>query len=342
MNDTAVTQESASTSPPRRGRVTLAVGVLAGLLLAAVVVVPLVQAFGGDDADLTSAEHPAWPAVGPADATLAVGTASRHVGPQGSVGQFIATCDYSHSAPDDPIVFPGRPGLSHPHDFYGTVDVDAHTTPARMLASGTTCDKPADRASYWHPTVYDRGEALVPEELNAYYRAAPGVDPVAVETMPLGLAMIAGDMTATAPLPGDDVGWTCGVRTTLHDAPPDCPRSAPLHLVLTFQDCWDGEHLDSEDHRSHVVYSTDGACPDSHPVHIPQLTVVVSLPVFGSDHDLSLASGNVYSLHGDFFNGWEPDGLRREIEACIHRGVVCDLRNGRSEPIAPEAIVPRG
>ena len=83
----------------------------------------------------------------------------------------------------------------------------------------------------------------------------------------LGLALIAGDQTATTPQPGEATGWTCGSRSTLSDVPPTCPASAPLHLVLTFQDCWDGQYLDSEDHASHAAYSEAGECPASHPVH---------------------------------------------------------------------------
>src|SRR4051812_19414717 len=36
----------------------------------------------------------------------------------GSPG-WITECPYSHSAKDDPIKFPGRPGASHLHDFFG-------------------------------------------------------------------------------------------------------------------------------------------------------------------------------------------------------------------------------
>jgi hypothetical protein len=101
--------------------------------------------------------------------------------------------------------------------------------------------------------------------------------------------------------------------------------------VLTFQDCWDGEHLDSADHRSHAAYSADGRCPRSHPVHLPQLTVSVMFPISGEGHDLSLASGSIHSAHGDFLNAWDADGLGREIDQCIRRDVVCDLASNREE-----------
>lgn len=320
-----------------RGRLVLmVVAVLAAVVVGGTLVVAAGSGSGPDSDSAAGIDGSTWPPPRRAADGTSTATASRHIGPQGRVGQFVATCTRDHSAPDDPIVYPGLPGRSHLHEFYGAVGVDADTTPASMLAADTTCDKTADRAAYWHPTVYDHGEPVEATELDAYYRAAPGVDPADLEPFPFGLALIAGDMTFTTPQPGESVGWTCGVRGALSDEPPVCPESAPLTFVLVFQDCWDGDHLDSEDHRSHAAYSTNGECPDGYPVHIPQLTVSVTLPVFGEGHDLSLASGNVYSLHGDFFNGWEPDGLAREIDACIRRGVVCNLRNNRDEPTALE------
>ena len=272
----------------------------------------------------TPATAPAGPIAG------AIGPA-RHVGPQGRVGQFVVHCTYSHSGAHDPIVHPGHEGRSHRHDFYGAVGVDSNSTADSLLDVDTTCDKSADTAAYWQPTLYDRGEIVEPTGIAAYYRAAPGVEPTDVESFPHGLELIAGDQTATEPQPGDAVGWVCGSRTRLHDAPPDCPRSAPLRLVLTFQDCWDGRHLDSADHRSHAAYSEEGTCPRSHPVHLPQLSVSIMFPIWGADHDLTLASGNIYSAHGDFLNAWDADGLLREIEQCIHRGAVCDLASNREE-----------
>ena len=123
---------------------------------------------------------------------------TRHVGPQGRVGQFVAKCLYSHSASDDPIVHFGHPGRSHRHDFYGAVEAGATSTADELAAQETTCDKRADTAAYWHPTLYDGDEIVEPVSLAAYYRAAPGVTPTDVEAFPSGLAMIAGDAAATA------------------------------------------------------------------------------------------------------------------------------------------------
>jgi len=66
-------------------------------------------------------------------------------------------------------------------------------------------------------------------------------------------------------------------------------------------------------------------------VAVPQLTVSIKYPISGPGHDLRLASGSVHTAHGDFFNGWVPAALEREIRSCIRRGVVCDLASNRSE-----------
>src|SRR5207249_2716400 len=47
-------------------------------------------------------------------------------GPGGGV--FSINCAFDHRAPDDPIVFFGRPGAAHSHDFFGSTGVGASTT----------------------------------------------------------------------------------------------------------------------------------------------------------------------------------------------------------------------
>ena len=51
---------------------------------------------------------------------------ARHTGPQGLAGQFVTDCGYSHSAPDDPIVFPGEPGM---YPYYCSL----HGTPSKGM-----------------------------------------------------------------------------------------------------------------------------------------------------------------------------------------------------------------
>jgi hypothetical protein len=225
----------------------------------------------------------------------------------------------------------GHHGLSHSHDFYGATGTSGRSTAARLHRGATTCDKTVDTAGYWQPTLYDHDVPLRPRSIQAYYRAAPHVDARSVRSFPFGRAMIAGDADATRPQRNDAAGWTCGARPDLRATPPECPGTAPLHLVLTFPDCWDGTHRDRENHRDHVAYSHAGACPSTHPVHVPQLMVAVTFPVSGPGHALRLSSGPTVSAHGDFLNAWDPAGLEREIAQCIRRGAVCDLASSRQE-----------
>lgn len=324
-----------TSSRSRRAALWFAAVVVAVLAIAGAVLLAVTRSSDADDggraaaglSELVTTEL----GIGPADASPSTATPARHTGPQGRVGQFVVGCTYSHSGAHDPIVHPGREGRSHRHDFYGSVATDSASTAETLLGTETTCDKGADSAAYWQPTLYDGDRAVAPVEAHAYYRAAPGIDPTTVQTMPTGLAMIAGDQAAVEPQPGEATGWTCGTSTVLSDEIPDCAPRAPLHLVLTFPDCWDGRHVDSVDHRSHVDHSAGGACPGSHPVPIPQLTMSITFPVSGGGHQLRLASGSTYSAHGDFLNAWDPDGLQREVAACISRGAVCDLASNRGE-----------
>lgn len=251
-------------------------------------------------------------------------------GPQGRVPQFVVECGFSHAAPDDPIVHPGHPGRSHLHAFFGSTVVDASTTAEDLAAGGTTCDQPLDRASYWAPALLDGGRPVEPTRAVAYYRPGVGVDPTTVRPYPYGLMMLGGDQAATEPQPLDVVAWACGTGAARAPTPPACPDGRPLRLLVSFPDCWDGEHLDSDDHASHVARSAGGACPDSHPVPVPQLLLAVDYPPIGPGRDLSLASGSLLTGHADFLNGWDEDKLATEVASCLHRRVTCGVVDNRA------------
>ncbi|MEI2639701.1 MAG: DUF1996 domain-containing protein [Microthrixaceae bacterium] len=329
--------------------------------LATVVSLSLVAGCGGSTSQTSSgAERNGWgTGEESADGGAAMGESAsgpfasaespvpaRHTGPQGSFGQFVTDCALSHTAADDPIVYPavggshsdsnhggahGEPGTSHLHNFFGNVSTDSASTLESLLGAGTTCQKKLDKAAYWSPALYDHGNLVEPTTSTAYYRVAPGVAPKAVQAFPPGLKIIAGDSNATEPQSADLAGWGCGTSTIQSPTPQDCPVSAPLRSVITFPDCWDGVNTDSEDHRSHMTNSTDGLCPASHPVHVPQLTFAISYPIFGPGHDLTLASGPVESLHSDFINAWHQDSLEQEIRLCLRRDVTCSLSSNRGE-----------
>lgn len=252
------------------------------------------------------------------------------VGPQGRVPQFKVECGWSHAAPDDPIVLPGRPGGSHLHDFFGNTATGATSTAADLVGGDTTCQNKLDTAAYWAPALHRHGVPVIPTGSVAYYRPGPEVDPTRVRTYPPGLVMIAGDPASRGPQPLAVAAWRCGASPVLHADPPRCPRTAPLGVRIAFPDCWDGEHVDSEDHRAHVARSDDGRCPDGHPVALPQLIFEIRYPVTGSPNGLELASGGTHGVHADFINAWDPAALDREVRACLNRSKVCGVVSNRA------------
>jgi hypothetical protein len=231
---------------------------------------------------------------------------------------FVSTCKFSHSLMDDPIVYPGQPGKSHDHTFVGNTSTDANSTLASLQAAGTTCQRPADTAGYWMPTLIVDGQPVKPLGATIYYRRNTRDR---VHAFPSGLKMIAGDSKATTPQDKRITFWNCGVESGMapSDAPPVCPamRGQELRLHVNFQSCWDGTNLDSADHKSHMSYPTAGACPADHPVAVPAISLIYRYPVSGA-HEFALASGGVYSAHADFFNAWNQPRLTQLVNFCLN------------------------
>jgi len=231
---------------------------------------------------------------------------------------FVSNCTFTHSAPDDPIVYPGQPGKSHDHTFVGNTSTDANSTLASLQAAGTTCRRQADKAAYWMPTLIVDGQPVKPLGATIYYRRNTMTR---VHAFPPGFKMIAGDSKAISPQGKRITFWNCGVEGGVppSDAPPACPsgRGQELRLHVNFGSCWDGTSLDSADHKSHVTYPTAGACPADHPVAVPAITLIYRYPVSG-DHDFALSSGGVYSAHADFFNAWNQNALRLFVNFCLN------------------------
>src|SRR4029453_17857225 len=70
---------------------------------------------------------------------------------QGS--NFYSNCPFSHASMDDPIVYPGQPGRSHAHTFFGNRSTNAFSTRESLLATTTTCKPRADGGAYGIPTL---------------------------------------------------------------------------------------------------------------------------------------------------------------------------------------------
>jgi hypothetical protein len=218
-------------------------------------------------------------------------------------GIFLSLCLPSHIAMDDPIVFPGAPGASHQHEFFGNATTDSNSTYANLQGQATTCRIAGDTAAYWVPSVLSNGQRVAPLRVNAYYLRGGGRGRIVA--FPAGLKVVAGNSHATAPQSTAITGWKCsGVELTGRSADPvACPAGSDNVLVIRFPDCWNGRDLDSADHISHMAYRVGGVCPAGFPVRVPRLSLNFHyhLPTVTG---LTLASGSIYSAHADFFNAW--------------------------------------
>ena len=252
---------------------------------------------------------------------------------------FFSNCGFSHTSMDDPIVYPGEPGRSHAHTFFGNTSTFASSTFASLRRAWTTCKPRADKAGYWVPTLFQNGREVRPSKAQFYY-VVRGYDHM--RAFPPGLRMIAGDAHATRPQSTSVAYWACGGRAArtrpLQVLPYRCgfvkghglmrPRGGRARVVrwrtkafvelhVNFPDCWDGRRLDSPDHRSHMAYSRGFRCPASHSVKVPLIRLMIRYPIDRTDA-LALASGGQDTAHADFFNAWDQRALERLVASCFH------------------------
>lgn len=99
-----------------------------------------------------------------------------------------------------------------------------------------------------------------------------------------------------------------------------------MAMVISFPQCWDGVNLDSPDHKSHLSNRSGGLCPSSHPVPIPEITFTVRWPTgtagaagwrLSSDNYQYNGSNAGYSVHADWFNGWNESTPNAWPQNCI-------------------------
>ncbi len=187
---------------------------------------------------------------------------------------FRTECYLSHYAKDDPIMFPGQPGKSHAHGFFGATNADANMTNPRE-GNSTCLGGTHNSTAYWAPAMVDigtwdptsntfdsvpfiSGSYMLP--LQTYYKS--GYDGVLGRTVtqwfPEGLRMIAGSAASSSPQPLDRISWGCINSGRVDDyyngiyrresIPKDCPPGKIIQGTIKFPQCWDGRNLDSPTH----------------------------------------------------------------------------------------------
>jgi hypothetical protein len=282
-------------------------------------------------------DHAAWKAQVDAYNALQIDPVPAGVG---NIAEFRADCQYSHSLQDDPIVAPGIPGASHMHTFVGNEAVNANTVAEDLTKfTATTCKPVLDHSSYWVPTLYDNatGTPVQPTGFRVYYRSRMN-NSTGQMPMPAGLRMISGDARKKVPTPRGATGqFYCafygpgdldGVARSTNGNWPICGGNATLHFMLPFPDCWDGEHLDSPNHKDHVAYGVNNTCPPSHPVKIPAITFDIQYAAKGTPEGYFLSSDpggkSASSMHGDAFVTWDVNTMNKRTKNCILQRRTCD------------------
>jgi len=258
-----------------------------------------------------------------AAAVLAIGVlavASPSAAVASAHGQFRVSCPFSHSKPDDPIVFPGQPGASHLHDFFGNNSVDAFSNESSLRAATTTCSSSDDLSGYWEPEMYISGNPHSAPKMTIYYVGNANTEPV-----PSGLQMVAGDAHSTGLQPTTILLWSCGDGTPKQSTPYDCQswldvNKGGVTALVKFPTCWDGGGLT----RDHVAYTTrSGSCPAGFGHRIPQVRMFLKTGILNPRNPagqirISFSSGPHYSLHGDFFSAWDQARMNALTRNCIN------------------------
>ncbi len=281
-----------------------------------------------------------------------------------NVGAFRFVCKASHNAYDDPVVYPGQPGASHLHTFFGNTKADAYSTYQSLRTTGeSTCQSKLNRSAYWIPALMNgRGQVVMPDHLAVYYKRFPAGSAQCLQhgkciAIPRGLRIVFG-RSMTNPDQPANVWFNCsgtgavpGIYPTLVEAAKNCPSGAQIIAALESPSCWNGTQLDSADHRSHMAFPAADAqglvrCPASHPNVLPIFTLAAAYTTddtldrtgnanpnlqtwhFSSDRMTGMANKvSGATFHADWFGAWDDDALAAWTANCIDKLLSCTSGN---------------
>ncbi|WP_121746647.1 DUF1996 domain-containing protein [Streptomyces sp. E2N166] len=278
-------------------------------------------------------------------------------GEGGSTGSFTTNCGVNENNlfnSDNLIVAPGVDnGAHHTHDYVGNQDNDAFSSDEDLAGAETSCQNQGDKSTYYWPVLrlqdgtqeFDAGDLGGGAEGNVgkILKAAQaeikfvGNKRSDVVAMPKFLRIITGDAKAfTNGVANANSSFSCtGFEDRqVTDKYVLCPEGSQVVRTSNFQSCWDGQNIDSANHRDHVAFvQQDGSCPNGFQA-IPQLQVrlVYDVPTptveNGQVQNPYAVDGFPEQLHkpitdhNDFINVMDDD-LMNEVVDCINSGEDC-------------------
>ncbi|KUO23110.1 DUF1996 domain-containing protein [Streptomyces dysideae] len=278
-------------------------------------------------------------------------------GDGGSTGSFTTSCGVNENNKfntDNLIVAPGVDnGAHHLHDYVGNQDNDAFSSDEDLANADTSCQNQGDKSTYYWPVLriqdgtqeFDANElgggleGNVGKVLKAQQAEIKFVGNKASEVvaMPRFLRIITGAANAFT---NGDANANASMSCTgfedrqLTDKYPICPEGSQVVRTANFQSCWDGQNIDSANHRDHVDFvQADGTCANGFQA-IPQLQIRLvydaPAPVIenGQIQNPFAVDGFPEQLHkpitdhNDFINVMD-DNLMNQVVQCINTGQEC-------------------
>lgn len=240
-------------------------------------------------------------------------------------GKVKIACPLAVIAQDDPLVAPGEEGESdHNHAAYCSKAFSSTMTTGAMYAAETTSFLRENHSSAWVAT-FDKDGVSYAGSFSTYY-AGNGADPAGIaggkiQPFPPGLRFVWGDSHSPILQSVSFVRWRCGEGVATYDRPPTAANcSTGFKLEIDGPECWNGQDLDSPDHKSHMARQVGRSCPADHPIRLPQLQVSFSYPaaalggMLSSDHGVGPAGR---SAHFDYWAAHNPDE-QDQIVRCLN------------------------